>query len=132
MTILFILVIVKALCGYTGYKLYGQVISLAKQLDSSKTMKDPQAISRIISTLQQETAAAQQIVQERLWKFASRIPVHGGDVRAVQGMVDASDGLLQTMLPQLNGTAQQLVDARFSHGSGEVNIACSKVPVRIC
>ena len=65
-------------------------------------MEDPQAISRIISPLQQETAAAKQIAHVRLRNFAGRMPVYGGGVRAVQGMVDATDSLSQTTLPRLN------------------------------
>lgn len=133
LAILFILIIVTALGGYIGYKLYGQAkevkaheeqaIALVKQLDTSKTMEDPQAISQVIPPLQQETVAAKQIAHGRLWNLAGRIPVYGGDVRAVQGMVDATDSLSQTTLPQLNATVQQLAGARFSDGNGQVNLA---------
>ncbi|BDR53848.1 chemotaxis protein [Bombiscardovia nodaiensis] len=133
LTILLLLIIAAAVCGYVGYKFYQdamavktheeQALSYIKTFqDEQKLMQDPGALTRSVPQIQSETAAAKKIAHGDMWERAAKLPKYGDDIKTVQGMVDVVDDMAKSTFPPLTQTIEKLTTAKFSQGDGQINL----------
>ena len=57
-----------------------------------------------------------------LWNIASKLPVYGDDITAVQGMTSVVDSLIGDSVPQFMNVLTTLKNAQLSTGDGQLNI----------
>lgn len=57
-----------------------------------------------------------------LWNIASKLPVYGDDITAVQGMTSVVDSLIGDSAPQFMNVLTTLKNAQLSTGDGQLNI----------
>ena len=125
-------VVLGAVCGMAGYKLYKQALQVKDhEVAAVKTMKqfedimnttDSDTLQMAIKSMQQHTDAARTIAHGGLWKLAAMVPVYGDDIRAVQCMTEVVDDFASKTLPKVSDMLTAVTSADLSAGDNQVNI----------
>lgn len=125
-------VVLGAVCGMAGYKLYKQALQVKDhEVAAVETMKpfeditnttDSNTLQRAIKSMRQHTGAARTIAHGGLWKLAAMVPVCGDDIRTVQGMTEVVDDLASKTLPKVSDMLTAVTNADLSAGDNQVNI----------
>jgi hypothetical protein len=131
--VMFLLLLVAAgLGGYVAKTMYNQAkeiktheqtaATLLNGFSGSVDMNSIDSISGKIPRAQTETRQANELAHGTLWKMAAKAPYIGDDVKTVQGMTSAVDGIVHDSVPQFIGVVIQLKSANLSEGDGQMNL----------
>ncbi|MCI1650098.1 DUF4012 domain-containing protein [Bifidobacterium tibiigranuli] len=130
--VIVVLLALIATAGVLGLKFYSEAKQVKAHEEKALQMAGAfanvadadaaQKLSSQLPAIQKETGAAKNITQGRLWKFASKLPVVGGDVTTVQGMTGVVDSIMTDPLPKLVNAVSGLKNAQLSGEGGQLNL----------
>lgn len=131
-TILMVLLLLSVLAGIAAFQLFRDIkqikdheehtLSLINSFRDDDVLKKVDTMDQTIAEAQSESSQAEKIVHGPLISMIAHLPVYGNDVKAVQGMVDAADGITQETLPQLSSITRQLSTASLNTQDGQINL----------
>jgi hypothetical protein len=130
--VLVVLLAIVAAAGVVGYKFYSEAKQVKAHEEKAMQMvggfsdvTDASAMTRLqgqLPAIRQETHAAKQIAHGKLWEWAAKLPMVGGDVTTVQGMTTSVDGIVSDAVPGFVKAVTSLQSANLSTGDGQLNI----------
>ena len=127
-TVLVILLVLLACGGALGFTVYRDAMGIMDEsktmIEEAKGMKeqlksfDMDALSAKANELANRTASMKSTTNRVNWKIASFIPVLGDDIRAVRGLVQQADNLMQNaVVPACSSLAELKPEKLLSDGA---------------
>ncbi|MCO6558917.1 MAG: DUF4012 domain-containing protein [Bifidobacterium sp.] len=131
--VIFVLLLAMAGVGaYAAKTMYGQAkevkaheqnaVTMLSGFSGTNDLNSLDQVSQKIPQVQSETQRANDIAHGKLWNLAAKAPYIGNDIKTVQGMTSAVDGITHDSVPQFLNVVNNLKGAQLSEGNGQINL----------
>ncbi|WEV59324.1 DUF4012 domain-containing protein [Bifidobacterium sp. ESL0728] len=131
--VIFVLLLAMAGVGaYAAKTMYGQAkevkaheqnaVTMLSGFSSTNDLNSLDQVSQKLPQVQSETQQAKEISHGKLWNLAAKAPLVGNDIKTVQGMTSAVDGITHDSVPQFINVVNNLKGSQLSEGDGQVNL----------
>lgn len=132
LVIFVLLLVVVGLGAFAAKTMYDQAkevktheqnaVTMLSGFSGTNDLNSLDGVSQKMPQVQNETRQANDIMHGTLWNIAAKAPFIGDDVKTVQGMTSAVDGIVHDSVPKFIDVVNGLKSANLSNGDGQVNL----------
>ena len=121
---LVLIVLAGAWVGVRGYLAFGHLQSAQAQATAmTRHLTDTAAVSRSVSTIQDDAAAAHRLTSDPIWRLGQRVPYVGAQLEAVGQTTAAINDMSANALAPLAQVASKFTPTDLAPKNGRINTA---------